>query len=55
MNQMLKLEYGLGLVVLGIVIGIGFGKPKVGLAFALLGGLIALVVILTMYHLIPWL
>jgi hypothetical protein len=50
---MMSLEVGLGIVVLGITIGVLLGKPKVGLAIALLGGLIAVVVFLSIYHLIP--
>ncbi|MCJ7530112.1 MAG: hypothetical protein MUO64_03675 [Anaerolineales bacterium] len=50
---MMSLEVGLGIVVLGIIIGVLLGKPKVGLAIALLGGLIAVVVFLSIYHLIP--
>jgi len=50
---MMSMEVGLGIVVLGVIIVVLAGKPKVGLAIALLGGLIAVVVFLSRYHLIP--
>ena len=50
---MMSKEDGLGVVVLGVILVVLEAKPKVGLAIALLGGLIAVVVFLSRYHLIP--
>jgi uncharacterized membrane protein YkgB len=49
----MSMEVGLGIVVLRVIIVVLAGKPEVGLAIALLGGLIAVVVFLSRYHLIP--
>ena len=50
---MMSMEVVLGIVVLGVSRAVLVGKPKVGLAIALFRGLIAVVVFLSRYHIIP--
>jgi hypothetical protein len=49
--NIIAMEVGLGVVVLGVILVVLAAKPKVGLAIALFGGLIAVVVFLSRYQL----
>jgi hypothetical protein len=50
---MMSMEVGLGIVVLGVILVVLAAKPKIGLAIAPFGELIAVVVFLSRYHIVP--
>ena len=51
MANIIAMEVVLGIVALGVILVVLEAKPKVGLANALFGGLIAVVVFLSRYQL----
>ena len=53
MANIIAMEVVLGIVALGVILVVLAAKPKVGLANALFGGLIAVVVFLSRYHIVP--